>query len=197
MTSGDRIVLTRWTPGLALSMVVFTALLWVVPLVEAFRAGDDRGERISFGVASALLAIPFLWVCLRIPKTLRGMGIEVDEDGVHPFDGARTDTIAWHEIAAVGFGARIGTFRRASTRRLTGLEIYLTDAAHASRHPRLEHDWQDLAPPARGLSAGCYRFTVSPYGAAAQQVERAVRRFRPHLWRGPFVHEGAGQRVIG
>lgn len=196
MTSGDRIVFTRWTPGLASFMVVFTALLWVVPLVEAFRAGDDRGERILLGVAAALLAIPFLWVCRRLPKTLRGMGIEVDAGGVHPFDGTRTDTIAWHEIAAVGFGARTGTFRRASTRALTGLEIYLTDAALTAGHPGLDNDWQDLTPPAPGLSAGCYRFTVSPYGPAAQQVERAVRRFRPHLWRGPFVHPATGQRAI-
>ncbi|BBY19409.1 hypothetical protein [Mycolicibacterium litorale] len=197
MTASERIVLTKWTPGLAVFMVAVTALLWLFPLISAFRGGYNRGEQVMLAVVSALLAVPFLWVCWRVPKVLRGMGIEVDTEGIHPFDGKRVDTIAWHEIAAVGFGAYAGTHRGGTTRRLAGLEVYLMDTARIHGHPRLSGDWQEVAPPAVGLSAGCYRFTVSPYGPAAARVEQAVRRFRPQVWRGPFLHHREDQRRIG
>jgi hypothetical protein len=194
--SSERIVLTRWTPGLALFLVGVTASLWVIPLVNALRGAHGRGEQVALFAASAVLAIPFLMVCLRAPKVLRGMGVEFDGEGVHPFDGRRTDTIGWHEIAAVGFGSHLGSHRGGTTRRLTGLEIYLVDEAYLRDHPRLAGDWHVLAPPAPGLSAGCFRFTVPPYGPAAVRVEQAVRRFRPQAWQGPFTHL-AGQRGIG
>lgn len=192
----ERVVLTKWTPGLAAFMIAATAVLWVIPLVDAFSGGYDRNEQVMMCVVSAVLAIPFLWVCWRLPKVLRGMGVEIDAAGIHPFDGRRTDTIAWHEIAAVGFGTYIGRHRGGVTRRLAGFEIYLIDQAYRREHPRLDGDWQEVAPPAPGLSAGCYRFTVPPYGAAAMRVEQAVRMYRPHVWRGPFTHR-IGQRAIG
>ncbi|MBO0680935.1 hypothetical protein JRC04_25995 [Mycolicibacterium sp. S2-37] len=190
-------MLTRWTPALAVVMLSVTAMLWVWPLLDAVCGDYNRGERIFLGVVAAVLAIPFLWVCWRVPKVTRGMGVEIDAEGIHPFDGKRTATIAWHEIAAVGFGAYVGRHRGGTTRRLSGLEVYLMDTAYASNHPALKGDWQPVPPPERGLSAGCYRFTVPPYGPAAARVEQAVRRYRPAAWRGPFTHPGPGQRSTG
>jgi len=187
--SGERIVLTKWNPPLAVLMLSLTAMLWVAPLVGAVYGEYHRGESIVLAVISAVLAVPFLWVCWRVPKMLRGMGVEIDADGIHPFDGRRTGSIAWHEIAAVGFGEYLGRFRGTTTRRLSGLEVYLTDAGYTAGHPGVRGDWHEVAPPEPGLSAGCYRFTVSPYGDAAQRVEQAVRRFRPQVWRGPFTHQ--------
>lgn len=189
-------MLTRWTPGLALFMVASAGLLWVIPLVEVLRGDHGRSEQIALCTGSAVLAIPFVWICWRMPKVMRGIGIEIDGAGVHPFDGRRTDTIAWHEIAAVGFGSYLSSHRGGTTRRLCALEVYLVDEAYTGDHPRLRGDWQVVAPPAPGLSAGCYRFTVPPAGPAAARVERAVHRFRPRVWQGPFTHR-AGQRGIG
>lgn len=190
-------MLTRWSPALALFMSVITALPWVIPLAEAVRGDRTDGERIVLGVMAAVLAFPFLWVCWRVPKVLRGMGIEIDAEGIHPFDGMRTGTIPWHQIAAVGFGGYVGRYRGGTTRRLSAFEVYLTDVTLRASHPGMDGDWHSVAPPESGLSAGCFRFTVSPYGQAAERIERAVARHRPQAWRGPFSHSGPGQRGRG
>ncbi|TFV60086.1 hypothetical protein E4P42_05790 [Mycobacterium sp. PS03-16] len=182
-------MLTKWNVPVAVLMLSVTAMLWVFPALEAGFGDYRRGEQIVLGVIAAVLAVPFLWVCRRLPKVLRGMGVEIDAEGIHPFDGARTGTIGWHEIGAVGFGQYLGRYRGGVTRRLSGLEIYLMDAGYTADHPGLRGDWQEVPAPQPGLSAGCYRFTVSPYGDAARRVERAVQRFRPHVWRGPFTHQ--------
>lgn len=57
-------------------------------------------ERIVLTRWSPLMAIPFLRTLWRVPKTVRGMAIVIDDEGIPPFDGRRQDTIAWSEIAA-------------------------------------------------------------------------------------------------
>lgn len=96
--SGERIVLTKWNGPLAVVMLSLTAMLWVFPALEAVHGDYRRGEQIVLGVFAAVLAVPFLWVCRRLPKVLRGMGVEIDAEGVLPFDGSRTGTIARHEV---------------------------------------------------------------------------------------------------
>ena len=187
-SSGERIVLTKWSPLLAAGVLFVAASLWVVPLLGLILVPRSRTEAITFGVLTAVMAIPFLWVVWRIPATVRGMGIAVDDIGIHPFNGNRTDTIAWPEIAGVGFGSYAGSNRGMTTKSRQGLEIYLTHADHAARHSRLRGDWQSVDPPAAGYSAGCFRYTVSPFGKDAERLERAVRRYRPGLWSGPFLH---------
>lgn len=184
----ERIVVVRWTPALAAGILAVTATLWMVPLAYLL-GGSYRGTDLALRWAGvAVLAVPFLWVAWRVPKTVRGMGLTVDAAGIHPFDGGTTDTIGWHEIAAVGFGSYAGTYRGLQTTTIAGLEIYLTDATDAARHPRLRGDWQEIPAPAPGLSAGCFRYTVSPYSDAGARVEAAVRRHRLQLWLGPFLH---------
>ncbi|MCF6387473.1 hypothetical protein L2K20_10845 [Mycobacterium sp. MBM] len=187
----ERIVLVRWSPALAAGMLAASAAFWVVPLGYLL-TGSYRGADLALRwLGVAVLAVPFLWVAWRVPKTLRGMGLAVDAIGIHPFDGATVDTIAWHEIAAVGFGSYARTYRGLQTKTMSGLEIYLTDATLAAGHPRLRGDWHELPAPAPGLSAGCYRFTVSPYGDAGARVQAAVRRHHPQRWLGPFLHDGS------
>lgn len=184
----ERIVLVRWSPALAAGALALTAVFWAVPLAYLL-LGSYRGADLALRwLGVAVLAVPFLWVAWRVPKTLRGMGLTVDAAGIHPFDGAAVDTIGWHEITGVGFGSYAGTYRGVQTTTMAGLEIYLTEAARAADHPRLRGDWQEVAAPAPGLSAGCFRYTVSPYGDAGARVEAAVRRHRPQLWIGPFLH---------
>lgn len=178
-------MLVKWSPALAAGVLGFTALLWLVPLAAVL--GSDEPSTGGW-IAAAVLALPFAWVCWRAPKALRGMGIEFDAEGIHPFDGWRTGTIAWPDVAAVGFGSYASRHRRLPRATVAALEVYLTATATADAHPRLRNDWQPVAPPAPGLSAGCFRYTVSPYGAHAAAVERAVRRFRPGAWSGPFEH---------
>ena len=181
-SGSERIVLTKWSPLLAIGVLFVAASLWVVPLLGLILVPRSRTEAITYGVLTAVMAIPFLWVVWRIPATVRGMGIAIDDIGIHPFDGKRTDTIAWPEIAGIGFGSYAG-------KSVQGLEIYLTQADHAAGHPRLRGNWQRVEPPAAGYSTGCYRYTVSPHGRDAERIERAVRRFHPERWSGPFVHE--------
>lgn len=193
MTSaGERIVLTRWSPLMALGVLAVTATLAVAPLLTLMSGTGTRVEQAFMGVLTAIFAIPFVWTLWRVPKTLRGMGIVIDQEGIHPFDGKRTDTIAWSEIAAVGFGAYPGTFRGVETRTLSALEIYLNHEDYDAGHRRIRGDWHAVAPPAKGYSSGCFRYTVTPYGNDAVLVEKAVRRYRPQLWSGPFVHQKPG-----
>ncbi|MGK2869947.1 MAG: hypothetical protein ACSLFA_25530 [Mycobacterium sp.] len=187
----ERIVLVRWSPALAAGALVVTATFWVVPLIYLLLGSHRGAELLLRWLGVAVLAVPFLWVAWRVPKTLRGMGLTVDAAGIHPFDGATVDTIGWHEIGGVGFGSFVGTYRGVQTRTMSGLEIYLTDQSHAAGHPRLRGDWQDVPAPAPGLSAGCFRYTLSPYSDAGARVEAAVRRHRPHQWVGPFLHPKA------
>lgn len=186
----ERIVLVRWSPALAAGVLAVTAVFWVVPLGYLLTGSYGGADLVLRWLGVGVLAVPFLWVARRVPKTVRGMGLAVDANGIHPFDGATVDSIGWHEIAAVGFGSYARTYRGLQTKTMSGLEIYLTDAALAADHPRLRGDWQELTAPGPGLSAGCFRFTVSPYGDAGARVQSAVRRHRPQLWMGPFVHDG-------
>ncbi|BBY51404.1 hypothetical protein MARA_48720 [Mycolicibacterium arabiense] len=145
-------MLVRWTPVLASGVLGFTALLWLVPLIQVLRSDEPS---TGGWIATAVLAIPFAWVCWRAPKALRGMGIEFDDVGIHPFDGRRTGTIAWRDVAAVGFGSYASRHRRLPRATVAALEVYLASTATAAEHPRLRHDWQPVDPPAPGLSAGC------------------------------------------
>jgi hypothetical protein len=113
-----------------------------------------------------LFTIPFLWTLWRIPKTLRGMGILVDDAGIHQFDGKHTDTIGWSEITKVGFGSYSRTYRGIKTKTMPGLEIYR-----------------------KGDDEPSFRCAVSPYGTDAVLIEQAVRRIHPELWDGPFTHD--------
>jgi hypothetical protein len=165
-TPGVRIVLTRWSPLMALGVLVVTAVLAAGPLL-ALRSGDHTTLERAFLVALALVfAAPFVWTLWRIPKTLRGMGILVDDIGIHQFDGRQTDTIAWADIAKVGFGSYSRTYRGIKTKTMPGLEIYR-----------------------KGDDEPSVRCTISPYGKDAELVEAAVRRIHPELWAGPFLHE--------
>jgi hypothetical protein len=188
-TAEERIVLTRWSPLMALAVLAVTATLAVGPLLTLLSGTGTRVEQALMGVLTAFFAIPFLWTLWRVPKTLRGMGIVIDDEGIHPFDGRRADTIAWSEIAAVGFGSYSGTYRGMQTRTLSALEIYLTHEDYAAGRRRIRGDWHQVKPPAKGYSSGCFRYTVTPYGNDADRVEKAVCRYRPQLWSGPFVHQ--------
>jgi hypothetical protein len=185
---GERIVLAKWSPLLALVALAITATLAAGP-VWALVTDDHRlFEAATLAVVAAVFAIPFLWTLWRLPAVLRGMGVVVDAAGIHPFDGGRRATIHWPEVAGVGFGSYARQHRGLRTKTMPALEIYLTDTG-GGRHGRLAGDWQEVLAPAVGYSAGCYRYQVSPYGADAQRVEAAVRRFAPTKWAGPFVHE--------
>jgi hypothetical protein len=167
MTDGGvRIVLTRWSPLMALGVLVVTAILAAGPLLTLLSGTGTRVEQIFMGILTAVFAVPFLWTLWRIPKTLRGMGIAIDEAGIHPFDGKTTDTIPWSDIAAVGFGSYSRNYRGLKTKTFPGLEVYL-----------------------EGVDEPSFRYTVSPYGQHAEDIERAVRQYRPEVWAGPFVHE--------
>jgi hypothetical protein len=141
------------------------------------------------GVLAALLALPFLVVVRRVPAMLRGMGVEVDGEGVRPFDGRRSTLVQWSDIAGVGFGSdvvyRYGTKRPS----VPAFEVYLRHADDAARFPGLRSDWRTARAPAEDLSAGCFSYRLSGSGTTAERLEAAVRRHRPELWRGPFVHD--------
>ncbi|CDQ45147.1 MULTISPECIES: hypothetical protein [Mycolicibacterium] len=188
MNDAERIILVRWSPALAMGVLAGTAVLWVVPLSYLLSGSYAGAELVLRWLGVAALAVPFGWVAWRAPKAVRGMGLMIDAAGIHPFDGRTVETIGWHEIAGVGFGSYTGNYRGLQTRTMAALEIYLTDAEKTTGHPRLRNDWQQVATPAPGLSAGCFRFTVSPYGDAGARIESAVRRHRAHLWVGPFTH---------
>ncbi|HEX2287085.1 MAG TPA: hypothetical protein VHI10_20060 [Mycobacterium sp.] len=162
----ERIVLTRWSPAMAFGVLVVTGVLAAGPLWVLLNDSHTLVERIVMGVFSVLFAIPFLWTLWRIPKTVRGMGVAVDHKGIHPFDGKRTDTIAWSEIARVGFGSYSRAYRGIKTKTMPALEVYRT-----------------------GDDEPALRYTISPYGKDAERIEAAVRRFHPERWAGPFTHE--------
>jgi hypothetical protein len=165
MTSGQRIVLTRWSPVTAAVTIVITVVLAAGPLI-ALRTAETVGERVFLSVLGVVFGAPLLWALWRTPKALRGMGILVDDTGIHEFDGKRTDTVAWSDIARVGFGSYSRTYRGLRTKSMPGLEVYR-----------------------KGDDEPAFRCTVSPYGKDAELIEQAVRRFHPELWSGPFVHE--------
>lgn len=187
MTDTERIVLVKWSPALAAGVLAVTALFWLVPLGYLIAGSYTGSELLLRWVGVAVLAVPFLWVAWRVPKTVRGMGLTVDAAGIHPFDGGVVATIGWHEIAGIGFGSYTGRYRGLVTTSMAGLEIYLSPGATADQ--RLRGDWQPVGAPAPGLSDGCYRYTVSPYGDAGARIEAAVRRHRPQVWLGPVLHD--------
>lgn len=157
-------MLTRWNPATAAVALLFTGVLAVGPVLALLDA-DGRGEMVFLGLLCAVFGFPFLWTLWRVPKALRGMGIEIDADGIHQFDGRRVETIRWADVEKVGFGAYSRSYRGLPTRSMSGFEIYRKG---------------DVDP---------MRWTVSPYGEAAVRIEQAVRRFRPDLWTGPFTHQ--------
>jgi hypothetical protein len=107
----ERIVLTRWGPGTALGVVVVTAVLAAGPLL-GLRNADSTAEKVFLGVLSAVFAAPLVWTLWRLPAVMRGMGVDIDEVGVHPFDGRRTETIAWQDITRVTFSPDFEVYRR-------------------------------------------------------------------------------------
>jgi hypothetical protein len=164
-TAEERIVLTRWSPLMALCVLVITGTLAVGPLLSLLNAHTVT-DRVTMGLLTAVFSAPFLWTLRRIPKTLRGMGIAVDHNGIHSFDGNDTATYAWSDIARIGFGSYARTYRGIKTKTMPALEIYL-----------------------KGAETPAHRVTISPYGQYAKRIEEAVVRFHPELWGGPFLHE--------
>ena len=165
MQDGVRIVLTRWSPMTAVGVLVATGVLVAGPLWALIDV-DGTGERVFLVLLSAVFAIPLLWALWRTPKAMRGMGIAVDHEGVHEFDGGRTDTVLWSDVERVGFGAYSGSYRGLRTKSLPGFEVYR-----------------------KGRSEAVIRCTLSPHGSHAADLEQAVRRFHPELWAGPFTHD--------
>jgi hypothetical protein len=69
-------------------------------------------------------------------------------------------------------------------------EIYLRPGVDGlASYPGLRRDWQPVKAPADDLSAGCFTYRLAVGSAAAEQLEAAVVKHRPGLWRGPFVHD--------
>jgi len=173
---------------MAIGLVVATGVIFAGGLV-AFLGASGVKERVTLGVVAAVLAVPFLLVARRVPSMLRGMGIEVDGEGVRPFDGRRSTLVPWTDIAGVGFGSdmvhRYGTKRPSAP----AFEIYLRHAGEADRFPGLRSDWRPVQAPAEELSAGCFSYRLAASGPVGEQLEAAVRRHQPDLWRGPFVHD--------
>jgi hypothetical protein len=184
-----RIVLTRSTPLLALVALATTGLLWAIPGYSLLSGTFSAAELAVFGAFTAVLALPFVWTVWRMPKTLRGTGIEIDSVGIHPFDGRPVGTITWSEIAGIGFGSGARSRRGRKRATVPALEIYLKQADRPPPHRRIRADWHVVDAPADAHSHGCLRFAVSPFGQDADRIERAVRRYRPELWGGPFIHD--------
>jgi hypothetical protein len=177
---------------MAIGLVVVTGAIFAVGLV-AFVGASGVKERVTMGVLAALLAVPFLVVVRRVPPMLRGMGVEVDGEGVRPFDGRRSTLVPWPDIAGVGFGSDL--VHRNGTKRPSApaFEIYLRHADDADRFPSLRSDWRTVHAPAEDLSAGCFSYRLATSGPAGEQLEAAVRRHRPDLWCGPFLHDRPDQ----
>ncbi len=97
MSDAERIVLVKWSPPLAVFYLAVTAVFWVVPLFYLLVGSDRAIALVLHWLAVVVLAVPFLWVAWRVPKTLRGVGLTVDAAGVHPFDGG---TVGWQEVAS-------------------------------------------------------------------------------------------------
>ena len=185
---GERVVIARWSVPMTIGLVAVTGGILAGWLV-AFLGASGVKEGVTLGVLAALLALPFLVVVRRVPPMLRGMGIEVGDEGVGPFDGRHSTLIPWADIAGVGFGSdmvsRYGTKRPSAP----AFEIYLRHTDAAARYPGLRSDWRPVRPPAEDLSAGCFSYRLSASATTAEQLEAAVRRHQPDLWRGPFVHD--------
>jgi hypothetical protein len=186
----ERVVVAEWSWAMAIGLVAVTGGIFAGGLV-AFVGASGAKERVTLGVVAAVLAVPFLVVVRRVPPMLRGMGVEVDGEGVRPFDGRRSTLVPWPDIAGVGFGSdmvhRYGTKRPS----VPAFEIYLRHAGDADRFPGLRSDWRTVQAPAEDLSAGCFSYRLSGSGSTAEQLEAAVRGHRPELWRGSFVHDHA------
>jgi hypothetical protein len=188
---GERIVIARWGVPMAVGLVVVTGAVFAGGLALVVGASGTK-ERVTSAVLAALLAVPFVVVARRAPRMLRGMGLEIDGEGVRPFDGGRSTLIPWSAVEAVGFGSDMVS--RHGTKRLSvaAFEVYLGPGGDPASYPGLRADWRPVRPPAEDLSAGCFSYRLAaPAGrnGLADQLEAAVRRHRPDLWRGPFVHD--------
>ncbi len=175
----------------AVGLLAAMAFLVACPLWPLL---SDTGTRIEQVLTVVLrtppLAVAFGWMLWRITKSLPGMGVTVDHNGISPFDGRRTDTINWSEIAGIGFGSYPHAEGGLNTRALPGLEIYFRKTDDAATHPRLHGDWQVVEAPVDGFSARCFRYIVSPSaGKRPSASRRRCAGFHPELWAGPFVHE--------
>lgn len=180
-------VIARWSVPLVIGLVVVTGGLlagWLVAFLDA----SGVKERVTLGVGTLLFALPFLVVVRRVPPMLRGMGVEVDAEGVRPFDGRRSTLIPWSDIAGVGLGSDMVSRYGIKRPSAPAFEIYVRHTDAAARYPGLRSDWRPVRPPAEDLSAGCFSYRLSASATTAEQLEAAVRRHQPDLWRGPFVH---------
>ena len=163
--AGARIVLTRWNAATAAVALLLTAVLAAGPLLALLTA-HSTGDRILLGIVTAVFGAPFLWTLWRIPKAMRGMGIAIDDVGISEFDGGNVATVPWSEVERVGFGSRSRRYRGLKTTSPAAFEVYR-----------------------QGESEAAIRCSVSPFGDHAERLEEGVRRFRPDVWAGPFIHE--------
>lgn len=150
---------------MALGVLVTTGVFAAGP-VFALRDADTLPDRIGFGLLTVVFALPLLWALWRIPHTLRGTGIAVDHKVIHSFDGWRTETFAWSDIACVGLGSHSRTYRGMKTKSTPAFEIYI-----------------------KGAGEPAFRHVLSPYTEDGARLQDAIRRIHPELWGGPFVHE--------
>lgn len=163
--AGERIVLTKWSPLMALGVVVAAGVFAAGP-VFALRDAETLAERVAAGLLAAVFALPLLWVLWRTPNALRGMGIAFSHVGIQSFDGWRTQMYPWPEIARVGLGSYSRTYRGMKTKSTPAFEIYIINSSEPA-----------------------FRHALSPYTEDAARLEDAVRRFHPELWGGPFTHQ--------
>lgn len=186
----ERVAIARWSVPIAVGLVVVTGVIvagWIVALLGA----SGTKERVTLGVLTALFALPFLLVVRRVPRMLVGMGVEVDAEGLRPFDGRRSTLIPWSDVAGVGFGFDMVSRHGIRRPSAAAFEIYLRHADDAARYPGLRSDWRPAAAPADDLSAGCFTYRLAAASdSSADQLEAAVRQYRPDLWTGPFTHDG-------
>ena len=158
-------MLTRWSAGTAAVALLVTGVLAAGP-VWAFATADRTAERIFLGLVSVVFGAPFLWTLWRTPKAVRGMGISVDDRGIHEFDGGIVATVEWPDIDRVGFGSYSRRYRGLKSQSLPAFEVYR-----------------------KGQQEPVIRCTLSPFDDNAARLEEAVRRRRPDVWAGPFTHE--------
>jgi len=173
---------------MATGLVVVSGGVFAAGLV-VFLGASGTKERVTLGVLTALSALPFLFVVRRVPPMLHGMGVEVDSEGVRPFDGRRSTPIPWSAISGVGFGSDVVSRHGSKRPSVAAFEIYLSHADDAVGYPGLRSDWRPVRAPAEDMSAGCFSYRLSGFDAAGERLEAAVRRHRPDLWRGPFAHD--------
>jgi hypothetical protein len=178
---------------MATGLVVVTGGICAAGLA-AFLGASGVKERVVLGVVATLCALPLAIVVLRVPAMVRGTGIEIDADGVRPFDGRRSALVPWSAIGAVGLGSDLVSLHGTKRPSVPAFEIYLRHADidpddAAAGYPDLRSDWQAVGSPADGLSAGCFSYRLVAATPTASHLEAAVCRRRPELWHGTVTHD--------